>query len=397
MPVNLQSLQSFAGITDISRFKVGADNQLETRSAAGAFFRRVGDAFLRLSQSGRASIAARNEKVMKAVTAAVNDARSHAEPEVRTLGERLQASATQLKQVVGRNKSAVLTDMVHKLCSGRAYSRLPAQYQALMRTGLVSIANNLPVAQWKDNMESLRDTFLKTSAEPGNKAEGCKQFGKTMKDCFITPGQQSNVSEDGIHRSFFLDTRRRNIDSIGGEVMPQVMNDNADGAHEPGKLTPDELAQHCEARLRALVGEEHQNLMPFISMMASQAGIDSATSFLPSVLKAGMPDNLHLTAAGIMLGRNDHTLRIDRQGDDLILQATFRSDFINSAVPSDETVLSQDGTVSMRINLAAPPETTTVTIPATQDTPEQQREVLIPQFTVENADVNYHLGGNPAV
>ena len=115
------------------------------------------------------------------------------------------------------------------------------------------------------------------------------------------------------------------------------------------------------------------------------------------MLKEGTPGNLHLNEDGIMQSGSHHTMRIDRQGDDLIIQATFRSDFINAAVPGDQTVLSQDGTVSMRINLAAPPETTTVTIPATQDTPEQQREVLIPQFTVENADVNYHLGGNPAV
>ena len=53
--------------------------------------------------------------------------------------------------------------------------------------------------------------------------------------------------------------------------------------------------------------------------------------------------------------------------------------------------------MTLRVNLAAAPEHVPVMMPATGNSAEQQRDVLIPQFTVENADVNYHLGGNPAV
>ena len=71
MPISLQNLSN---ITSIDQLKLGADNQLQQRTGLGSFFRRVGDAFLKLSNAGRAAIAQRNEKISMALRTAVNAA-----------------------------------------------------------------------------------------------------------------------------------------------------------------------------------------------------------------------------------------------------------------------------------------------------------------------------------
>lgn len=90
-------------------------------------------------------------------------------------------------------------------------------------------------------------------------------------------------------------------------------------------------------------------------------------------------------------------MRIDREGDNLLLHTTFSTHFAGISSNGDQPVLSRDGMVTLRVNLAAAPEHVPVMMPATGNSAEQQCDVLIPQFTVENADVNYYLGGNQAV
>lgn len=399
MPVNLQSLQSFAGITDLDRLKVNDNNELTKRSGVGTFFRKVGDAFLRLSQSGRASIAARNERILGAMRATVNAARRSEVPEVQALTQRLTASVARLTQTVSGNKGAVLSDRLHDLQSSRAFRQLPEVSQRAMTAAYSRIARNKPMAEWRSCMDTIKADFLSPSEGRCNMPEGLTRFKDNLTAAFLSPPQQATVNETGVHEAFVKDTRRRNISRIGGEEIPRIRPNNPDDPAPAGALPKEAVGDLCTVRLRALVGPEHERFMPFITMMASQAGLDSAPSFLPHM--SGLSDiiDMHLTEADIMPGKSTHIMTIDREGNDLVLTTDFHAAFKNAgaATDTDPTALSRDGRIAMRIHLDQAPDVHTVTLPAAGDAPAVQRDVLIPQFTLENADLRYIPGDSGKV
>lgn len=399
MPVNLQSLQSFAGITDLDRLKVNDNNELTQRSNVGTFFRKVGDAFLRLSQSGRASIAARNERILGAMRATVEAARRSEAPEVRSLTQRLTDAAARLQGTVSDNMGAVLSDRLHDLQSSRGFRRLPVTAQRAMTAAYRSIARNHPMPEWRNLMNAIKADFLSPSEGRCNMPEGLRLMKENLVSGFLSPTQQAIVDDTGVHEAFVKDTRRRNISHIGGEAIPHIRSNNPDEAAPEGALPKEAVSGLCTERLRALVGPEHQRFMPFITMMASQAGLDSAPSFLPQM--SGLSDviDMHLTEANIMPANSEHIMTIDREGNDLVLAMNFHATFKNAgaADPEDPVALSRDGRLTMRIHLDQAPDVHTVTLPAQNDAPTVQRDVLIPQFSLENADLRYIPGDSGLV
>ena len=103
MAINIQNL---ASITDISQLKLGADNQLQQRSGIGTFFLKIGDAFRNLSQAGRAAIAQRNDSILNAMRAAVDNARETVRAEDRPMAQRL-SSVFQRLQTANANRAAL--------------------------------------------------------------------------------------------------------------------------------------------------------------------------------------------------------------------------------------------------------------------------------------------------
>ena len=396
MPVDLQSIQSFVGVTNFDRLTISEDNTLGTRSAVAAFFRRIGDAFLSLSQAGRAAIAERNDRILAAMQTAVNEARAHEQPEVRTLGERLKAVKAHLQNAASRCNNAVLADRLNQLRADRGFQRLPEISQRALLDGFRTLAGNLPFADWQRSMDSLKADFLRPAADRLDPA-GPERFKTMLTDEFLKPTQQDKVGENGMHESFYLDTRRRSIGAIGGQPVPVILQNPPNGPADAHALMPDEVAAFCEERLRVLVGEDHANLLPFISMMASQAGLDSAESFLPWLLGISDKADFHLTEAGLMPADSTHDMTIDREGGDLIIRSTFHGEFINSNTDNlPGSVLSRDGSVSLRIHLDQAPAAHVVTMPPTETLPEREAVVQIPRFTVENAEVNYSVPNNVA-
>ena len=129
-------------------------------------------------------------------------------------------------------------------------------------------------------------------------------------------------------------------------------------------------------------------------MMTSQAGLDSASSFLPRMSGLSERADAQLTNAGMVPSKNTHAITVERQGNDLLINAAFHQGFKYSETardPASLTALSYDGHITMRIDLSAPPTEHTVTVTG-PDGQQEQRTALIPQFTLENGDVRFTPG-----
>lgn len=387
MAINIQNL---ASITDISQLKLGADNQLQQRSGIGAFFLKIGDAFRNLSQAGRAAIAQRNDSILNAMRAAVDNARETVRAEDKPIAERL-SSVFQRLQTANANR-AVLSGLEtaitrlqtqasavkHGLAGDPRFTAMPSLSQQL----LCSALNSIDAGREPDKAsakERIKNDFFGVRPAGYNIAEGLRQFGEGLVDGFLNPKQQKEVHENGIHKSFILDTRRHSVSSFNGRAVPTVDDPAIPGTNQDERK--DNLAALCVRELRTIVGEEHQNLMPFISMMASQAGLDSALTYLPFMSGLSEPADAHLAGAGIapVYGSATHDCTISREGDTLSISITFSQGYASMDVAASAAGLFCKGGLTMNIDLAAPPRPATV----------NGRDVLIPQFTLNNADVRF--------
>jgi len=389
MAINIQNL---ASITDISQLKVGADNQLQQRSGIGAFFLKIGDAFRNLSQAGRAAIAQRNEGILNAMRTAVDNARANVQAadfpvaaRLTNVLQRLQtASANTNAEALNSLQSSITrlqtqaSAVKHGLAGDPRFTAMPSLSQQL----LCSALNSIDAGREPDKAsakERIKNDFFGVRPAGYNIAEGLRQFGEGLVDGFLNPKQQKEVHENGIHKSFILDTRRHSVSSFNGRAVPTVDDPAITGTNQDERK--DNLAALCVRELRTIVGEEHQNLMPFISMMASQAGLDSALTYLPFMSGLSEPADAHLAGAGIapVYGSATHDCTISREGDTLSISITFSQGYASMDVAASAAGLFCKGGLTMNIDLAAPPRPATV----------NGRDVLIPQFTLNNADVRF--------
>ena len=126
-------------------------------------------------------------------------------------------------------------------------------------------------------------------------------------------------------------------------------------------------------------------------MMASQAGMNSAPSFLATALGVSDEGDAHLVKAELMSMGLDANMAVDREGNDLIIRVTFHGNYVNLKNVEQGPVLSREGSVSLRIHLDGIPLAPVVTLPETSAYPERDIVVYIPDFTVENAQVRYFI------
>ncbi|MBQ9105458.1 MAG: hypothetical protein IJY48_04935 [Mailhella sp.] len=384
------SIQNLSSITDISQLKLGADNQLQQRSGIGTFFLKIGDAFRNLSQAGRASIAQRNDSILNAMRTAVDNARETVRAEDRPMAQRL-SSVFQRLQTASTNRATLsgletaitrlqtqASAAKHGIANDPRFTAMPSLSQQL----LCSALNSIDAGREPDKAsakERIKKDFFDVRPAGYNIAEGMRQFGEGLVDGFLNPKQQEEVHENGIHNSFILDTRRHSVSSFNGRAVPTVDDPNLPGTDQEERK--DNLAALCVRELRTIVGEEHQNLLPFISMMASQAGLNSAMSYLPFMSGLSEPGDVHLVGAGIapVYGSATHGCTISREGDTLSISITFSQGYSSMGVDTPAAGLFCKGRLTMNIDLAAPPRPATV----------NGRDVLIPQFTLVNGDVRF--------
>ena len=368
MPVNMQNLQNLASVTSLDQLKVGADNQLQHRSAIGTFFLKIGDAFRNLSQSGRAAIAQRNEGILNAMRAAVDNARANVQAadipvaaRLTNVLQRLQtASANTNTEALNSLQSSIArlqtqaSAVKHGIADDPRFTAMPSLSQQLLCSALDSIdAGREP--DKASAKERIKNDFFGVRPAGYNIAEGLRQFGEGLVDGFLNPAQQKEIRENGIHDSFIKDTRRHSVSSFNGTAVPDISDPAITGTDQDERK--DNLAALCVRELRAIVGEEHQNLMPFISMMASQAGLDSALSYLPFMSGLSDPADMHLVGAGIAPANNSatHNCTISREGNTLIISVTFEQGYVSMGGDAPAAGLFCKGGLTMNIDLAAPP------------------------------------------
>ena len=359
MAINIQNL---ASITDISQLKVGADNQLQQRSGIGAFFLKIGDAFRNLSQAGRAAIAQRNDSILNAMRTAVDNARETVRAEDKPIAERLSSVFQRLQTQAAAVK--------HGLANDPRFTALsPLAQQGLCYTLDSISAANKPGKEAA--MERVKNDFFGIRPETFNMEAGLQLFSDDLVEDFLRPSQQANVKENGIHKSFILDTRRRTIDSFNGVPVPQ----------STGEASKDVIAGYCVQQLDTLLGAEHQDLKPFISMMASQAGLDSAQSFLPAMCGVNEKGDANLQFINIYPNGNDadHHMHVTREGDTLTISTSFRQGYVSNNDPEiTDSILEVKGSIDMVIDLSQPPT----------EHVQGGKSLFIPTFTMENVSAS---------
>jgi hypothetical protein len=391
MPVNMQNLQNLASITSLDQLKLGADNQLQQRSGIGTFFLKIGDAFRNLSQAGRATIAQRNDSILNAMRAAVDQAHAGARAEDLPMAKRLSSVFQRLQTASANTSNEALRSLQNAitrlqtqasavkygLAGDPRFTALPSQSQRLLCSALDTLSgNNGPAPEAA--MQRIKNDFFGIRPEGYSIEEGLRQFGDLLKSDFLIPSQQQKIT-DGIHESFIMDTRRRNVSSFNGRAVPTVDDPNLPGANLDKKK--DNIASHCVRELRAILGEEHKVLLPFISMMASQAGLDSARSFLPFMSGLTEPADAHFLEADIMPddASTSHDCIISREGDTLTLSITFKAGYLPKDSEADSAPgIYCKGSMTMVVNLAS-----------RQSQMVDGKEVFIPQFTLKNGDVRF--------
>ncbi len=376
MPVNMQNLHNLANINSLDQLKLGADNQLQKRSGIGTFFRKVGDAFLKLSHAGRAAIAQRNEAILNAMRTAVDNARATVQAEDRPTAQRLSSVLARIQTATANMDGGALeglkgsvaslqqktAELQYGLHGDARYTALSPRAQQGLVYALETISKGSSDNKQAD-MERVKNDFFGVRPDTYDIDEGMRQFSESLIEDFLKPSQQALVDGNGIHNSFKLDTSRNCMTNIGDVATPGNQ--------------PEEFYENA---LKNTVPAEHHRFLPFISMMCSQAGMDSAKSFLPYMSGLSDPADSHLTAAGLMPPNNaEHKVSLTCEGNTLRLTDTFAQPFNMIDDMAGAAVLSYRGNVTMTIDLAAEPRIETV----------NGKEVLIPQFVLENGDVHF--------
>lgn len=360
-------------ITDLGQLGFGSDNQLQKRSDFSALVCRMKDAFLGLSRTGRASIAARNSRIMEAMRVAVQENRGNAE--APDLSQSLENLVTRLQTAAQNSIRSALNEAGAEIENGPDFARLPESSRRVLSRALentiagAATTGAITFDRARDRMESLKKAFCGIIPESHDPAKGIRDFARELKKEFLKPVQQALVDEKGFHQSFDKDCRRGDIAFIGHTDTPANMS-----------------AEFYREALKNTLPEQYHPFLPFISMMASQAGLGSARLFLPVLSGLSEQGNEQLLDAGLLPLRDftEHKLNITRSGTNLVMMDNFFEGFAHE--PGTPWELGIRGEVTMIVNLAVPPERVRV----------GDREVLIPQFHLEAGNALFEIPENRA-
>ena len=282
----------------------------------------------------------------------------------------LTADYTYTIQPNGENR---LTDFhMHGLHNDPRFLAMPERSQAALLEGMATVRARIPQAlEQQAALVRLRNDFFGIMPETYDINVGMQRFkDENLIAGFLEPKQQGYVNEQGMHDSFHLDANRGSIGHVGNIQMP-----------------PNQPTQFYEDTLRQIIPEQHHRFLPFISMMASQAGLDCAPSFLPFLSGA---ESSHLLEAGMGPAYGaDHILNLFPTENGIRLEHSFSQPYKSINAPAEEAAsLIQKGRVTMLIDFTAEPSAHEVQIERRGEI-VGQRTVYVPQFTLENGDVHF--------
>ncbi len=261
------SQQMFQHIENGGSLKLNNEGQLETQSAAGRFFQKIGDAFRSLSASGRASIETRNATLHAAMAdmlrqnTLVNPAQTdiphpmtdQAQRNEFTMRLSLAQEASRLPQEC---RAAARNLALHVLHSkGMPEQGSPASINREVQATMRHIQQN----------PTLRDgLYCNYSRNHAQLQPMLREMAGDIRAEYMTQ-KDRNISEDGMHNSYLKDALRGSVRSING--------------HAPN-------VDDFEGEFKALIPDE--KMRGFLSMMASQAGIEGSVCkqlLMPGMIK----------------------------------------------------------------------------------------------------------------
>lgn len=299
------SQQMFRHIENGGNLKLNSDGQLETQSAAGHFFQKIGDAFRSLSAGGRASIETRNARLHEAMAdmvrrdALVNPAQANIQqPPISQLQRNRMcanlAMAGELAKLPPETRAATRALVLYQLekhdvlnrDAGTIRANIPQFMQIITGDPVLSSAMKCSYSRTREQLQPMMN-----------------EIADAMKAEFQKPSQQAGI-KNGIHEIFPKDAKRDSISSINGQPVDKT---------NPG------------GQLKALVPDD--KISAFISFAASQAGIEGdlyTHLALPGGTKPfpDSPELGELQAKGLHLGTPNHKYDLHIQNG----KATIRLD-----------------------------------------------------------------------
>ena len=243
------------------------------------------------------------------------------------------------------------------------------RFQALpehSKAGLIDAL--LKVYPDEAKMQRLKDDFFGLSTGDMQKAN--IEYARDLRETFLNPAQQKLMKENDFFNNFGKDMRRGAVSSLNGQPVPRGQSD-----------------EFYEDLLRNALPEEHHQLIPFISMMCSQAGLEAAKVDLPYL--SGLTDllNDHLTDVGIMghKGLDSHAITMTIEDSRIIMKEDFVQRFTSMDKHwnnGDPTLLGLKGSATLVIDLDGIIEVETV----------NGKDVLLPPFHIENSEARFIPG-----
>ena len=358
----VQNINSLASVTSLSQLKLDSEGRLARRSFLETLGHKIKDAFRALSSEGKAAITARNGALLTAMQRAVDESTHHDVCIVREVSAKLEKALERLQSHV--NQKAYFGQIESSITGDPRFTSLPATSRAALAQALENMkAPNVGArpSEWKTCATALKWAFFGEQPPELRLARGMERFAESLREGFLNPSQQAQI-KDGFHQLTFKDFRRGAITRVGDIATPRSMEDD-----------------YYRDALDTLLGYEHRDLMPFVSTVIAQNGLGTLAMQLPRDSGHNIYRNLSLGLTGKNQQITDVTLR--REGHELVVDARYEDGFKTSGV--EGKAFSQLSTVTMHIDLAAAPERHVV----------NGREVLIPQFRLENVGTAFSTAG----
>ncbi|MBR5883283.1 MAG: hypothetical protein IKY97_07420 [Mailhella sp.] len=260
------------------------------------------------------------------------------------------------------NASAALSNPVDIVKADPRFNALPAHSQDALLKALGKVSHD------EARMQRLKDDFFGLSTGDMRKADA--DFAKDLRETFLNPAQQAHMKENDFFDNFGKDMMRGAVSSINGQPVPRGQSDG-----------------FYEDLFRKVLPEEHHLLIPFLSMMCSQAGLDSAKVGVPYF--SGLTGLLtpHLSDVDIHEPHRtaSHSISMTIEGSRITLKedfvqrfANFDSDWENG----DPIPLAIKGSATMVIDLDGIIDVETV----------NGKDIYLPPFHIENCEAQFVPG-----
>ena len=293
------SQQMFQHIENGGNLKLNGEGRLETQSAAGRFFQKIGDAFRSLSASGRAAIETRTARLHEAMAdmvrrdALVNPAQTDipnpVADQVRRNEFAMRLSLAQEAAGLPKESRAAARNLALQVLQSRGMPEQgdPASISREVQSIMRHIGQN-PVLR-----DGLRCDY----------ARGHAQLQPMLREMAgdiraeYTRQKDRNIREDGMHNSYLKEALRGSVRSING--------------HAPN-------AADFEGEFKALIPDTR--MRGFLSMMTSQAGVEGSLCkqlLLPGMAKDNpdFPGYTEMVQHGLLLEFPHHTYDVSVEND----------------------------------------------------------------------------------